>query len=75
MLIIPGRVRTVRTAGSKLVFVDLEDDGRIVQVVCNLGVLQDAGLTQDQFKAFKHVVRKGDWYCVSLYFPVSKSLY
>lgn len=57
-----GRVRSVRTAGSKLVFVDLENDGDAVQIVCNLGILQEAGLTQDLFRAFKHVIRKGDWY-------------
>lgn len=60
----PGRVHSVRAAGSKLLFVDVENSGQIAQVVCNLGVLQDAGLSQEQFKAFKHVIRKGDWYCM-----------
>lgn len=60
-----GRVRSVRTAGSKLVFVDLEDDAGVAQVVCNFGVLQEAGLSQEQFRAFKHVIRKGDWYCTT----------
>lgn len=59
---ISGRVQAVRTAGSKLVFVTLEGDGRILQVVCNHRVLFEAGMDSESFKAFKHIVRKGDWY-------------
>lgn len=62
---ISGRVTSVRTAGSKLVFIDLENDGGNVQVVCNFGVLQEAGLSQERFRSFKHVIRKGDWYSFS----------
>ncbi|KAL1302647.1 hypothetical protein AAFC00_003014 [Neodothiora populina] len=59
---ISGRVRSVRTAGSKLVFIDLEDVDNNVQVVCNLGRLQEAGVSQETFRSFRHIVRKGDWY-------------
>ncbi|KAK5121135.1 hypothetical protein LTR85_005619 [Meristemomyces frigidus] len=65
---VAGRVQSVRTAGSKLVFIDLSD-GRYpkdsIQIVCQLGKLESAGVTPQQFKAGTRIVRKGDWYAVT----------
>lgn len=80
-LLASGRVRAVRTSGSKLVFVDLEEDGATVQVISNFGELEKQGITPEQFRAFKHIVRRGDWFsmlytllpvgCMLIYCPRS----
>lgn len=61
-VIVFGRVRSVRTAGSKLLFIDIEEDGRVAQAVCNFSQLDKNGISRERFNAFKRVVRKGDWY-------------
>lgn len=56
-----GRVRSVRVASSKLVFVDIERNGHTIQVVFNLGSMH-ADTANDQAKAaFRKSVRRGDW--------------
>ncbi|KAK4543876.1 hypothetical protein LTR36_004650 [Oleoguttula mirabilis] len=65
---VAGRVQSVRTAGSKLVFIDVSDGrspGDSIQIVCQLGKLASAGVTTEQFKACTRTVRKGDWYAVT----------
>ncbi|KAF2017794.1 class II aaRS and biotin synthetase [Aaosphaeria arxii CBS 175.79] len=60
-----GRVRSVRLAGSKLMFLDIERDTQRVQAMIELKklVAKDASL-EDGFKAFKKIVRNGDWVAV-----------
>ncbi|TIA77623.1 lysyl-tRNA synthetase-like protein [Aureobasidium pullulans] len=60
--VVSGRVRSVRTAGSKLVFIDIEQDDRVAQAICNFSHLDQNGVPREQFNAFKRVVRRGDWY-------------
>ncbi|PSK35029.1 Lysine--tRNA ligase, mitochondrial [Elsinoe australis] len=58
---VSGRVRSVRVASSKLVFVDIERNGHTIQVVFNLGSMH-ADTANDQAKAaFRKSVRRGDW--------------
>ncbi|EMC98567.1 hypothetical protein BAUCODRAFT_128939 [Baudoinia panamericana UAMH 10762] len=64
-LIVAGRIRSVRTAGNKLVFLDIYDGSASVQVVVGIGLLDEAGTQEDcskTFKDFTRTVRKGDWY-------------
>lgn len=58
-----GRVHSVRTAGSKLVFIDLDDGSGRLQSMVQLGKLDNTQL--DAFKSFARSVRKGDWYSIS----------
>lgn len=63
-----GRVQSVRTAGSKLVFIDISDGHNskdTIQLVCQLGKLESTGVTKELFKACTRTVRKGDWYTVT----------
>lgn len=62
MLTSLGRIRSIRAAGSKLIFLDLAQNGCNVQILCNFSVLSDAGLTADDFAQFYHLVRRGDNY-------------
>ncbi|TKA82012.1 hypothetical protein B0A55_01728 [Friedmanniomyces simplex] len=65
LVTVAGRVQSVRTAGSKLVFMDISDGNANLQAVCQLGKLQEAGADTEQFKGFTKVARKGDWYSVT----------
>ena len=51
-----------RFAGSKLVFLDIEEEGYVAQVVCNVGTLVLEGTSDPEWSRFRHVVRRGDWY-------------
>ncbi|KAF2211792.1 hypothetical protein CERZMDRAFT_42817, partial [Cercospora zeae-maydis SCOH1-5] len=57
-----GRINTIRTAGSKLVFVDFTVGDGMIQGVVQLSTLQehDPSITIDSFKAFSKTARKGD---------------
>ncbi|RMY53609.1 hypothetical protein D0863_13890 [Hortaea werneckii] len=54
---------TTLTAGSKLVFVDIQCEDGSIQVVSQLGKLTD--ITPSQFKNSTRTIRKGDWYSFS----------
>ncbi|RMY69949.1 hypothetical protein D0863_06101 [Hortaea werneckii] len=58
-----GRVKSVRTAGSKLVFVDIQCEDGSIQVVSQFGKLTD--ISPSQFKDSTRTIRKGDWYSFS----------
>lgn len=62
-LISAGRIHAVRTAGSKLIFIDLDDGSESLQSVVQHGKLDDTRL--DAFKSFARSARKGDWYSIS----------
>ena len=58
-----GRIQSVRTAGNKLLFMDLKQGDSTVQVLCQYGKLQkDGGIELETFKNLARVARKGDWY-------------
>ncbi|CAK3747585.1 Lysine--tRNA ligase, cytoplasmic [Lecanosticta acicola] len=61
-----GRVRSVRTAGSKLLFIDIQNEEGTLQTVCQLSKLQeqDDSVTPEAFKAFSKIIRKGDHFAV-----------
>ncbi|KAI9820102.1 MAG: hypothetical protein M1832_003809 [Thelocarpon impressellum] len=60
-----GRVLSSRVASSKLVFLDLVQDGRQVQALCNLGRLGEAGVAPADFQRFYHIARRGDIFSVT----------
>ncbi|KAK3701643.1 mitochondrial lysine-tRNA synthetase [Vermiconidia calcicola] len=64
--VIAGRIQAVRTAGSKLIFLDLKQGKHTVQAIVHLNKLSNVGdeseNTRKSFKTFLEVVRKGDWY-------------
>ncbi len=75
-----GRVQSVRTAGTRLVFVDLKQGGMIMQAVVQLNKLSnenlngsDEDLVRQRFKKFANTVRKGDWWQFQGYPHRSKS--
>lgn len=61
-----GRIRSYRLAGSKLIFFDLVQDGVKVQAMCNKRLLAD--VSQEKFKEFYRLLRRGDAFC---WFPPS----
>ena len=58
-----GRVRSVRTLGSKLIFLDIERDTQRLQVMVELKKLTARDGIDEDFRAFKKVARLGDWIC------------
>ena len=59
-----GRIRSHRLAGSKLVFLDILQNGHKVQVMCNKRLLD--GVTMDHFKKWSRLLRRGDTFCMSV---------
>jgi len=56
-------VLAARFAGSKLVFLDIEEEGGVAQIVINRGNLgEDDEALASKWADFRHVVRRGDWY-------------
>jgi lysyl-tRNA synthetase class 2 len=59
-----GRVRSFRVAGKSLVFLDIAQDGRSVQIVLNRARLEGfGGINRWEFIEFYHLVRRGDIIC------------
>lgn len=57
-----GRVSSLRLSGSKLLFIDLIQEGHRLQGLCNLARLSNAGISASQFTDFAHSIRRGDIY-------------
>lgn len=53
-----GRVSKIRSAGSRLNFIDIIGDNVRVQGVCNIRTLDD--VSQDAFKEYFQVLQRGD---------------
>ncbi|KAF4547117.1 Lysine--tRNA ligase-like protein [Elsinoe fawcettii] len=66
-LVLRGRVKSVRAASSKLLFLDVERRSQTVQVVCNLGSMHGDVAPDDAKHAFRKTVRRGDWVSVTGY--------
>lgn len=62
---VTGRVASVRTAGSKLAFVDLLDhsDDERLQIVVNNGQLDACDPLVNHVKAFTKLIQRGDIVC------------
>jgi lysyl-tRNA synthetase class 2 len=60
---VPGRVRSVRLLGSKLMFLDIERDTQRLQIMVELKKLPAKDGAEDSFTSFKKVARIGDWVC------------
>lgn len=58
-----GRVRSVRLAGSKLMFLDIERDTQRLQIMVERKKLSDED-AEDKFKSLRKVARTGDWVSV-----------
>ncbi|KAF1851346.1 lysyl-tRNA synthetase [Cucurbitaria berberidis CBS 394.84] len=56
-----GRVRSVRSHGSKLMFLDIERDTQRLQVMVELKKLIAQDDLSEEFKGFKKIARIGDW--------------
>ncbi|RFU33294.1 hypothetical protein B7463_g3092, partial [Scytalidium lignicola] len=60
-VVLRGRIHSVRLSGSKLVFLDLVQDGERVQAVFDLKRLQMfSNVTPQQFRRFYRIFRRGD---------------
>ncbi|KAJ5444371.1 Lysine--tRNA ligase [Penicillium daleae] len=62
-VVVSGRIRTYRLAGSKLIFFDIVQDGCKVQVMCNKRQLE--GIEGPEFKKFYRLLRRGDAFSVA----------
>ncbi|KAK2850709.1 hypothetical protein FQN49_005393 [Arthroderma sp. PD_2] len=64
-VVLYGRIRSQRTAGKKLVFFDLFQNGHKVQVLCNQRIVGEAGISPERFKEFYSLLRRGDSFSVT----------
>jgi lysyl-tRNA synthetase class 2 len=55
-------VQSVRTAGSKLAFLDIKDGEHTLQMVVQLKHVEASGSSHADFKSFTKVARKGDFF-------------
>ena len=55
-----GRIKSFRTAGSKLVFIDIVQDGCRLQAVGELSRLSAKGVTFEEFDGFCKALNRGD---------------
>ncbi|KAJ5911775.1 Lysine--tRNA ligase [Penicillium subrubescens] len=62
-VVVSGRIRTYRLAGSKLIFFDIVQDGHKVQVMCNKRQLE--GVEGPEFKKLYRLLRRGDAFSVT----------
>ncbi|KAJ5338629.1 hypothetical protein N7452_005357, partial [Penicillium brevicompactum] len=62
-VVVSGRIRTYRLAGSKLIFFDIVQDGHKLQVMCNKRQLES--IQPAEFKKFYRLLRRGDAYSIT----------
>ncbi|KAL9027373.1 MAG: hypothetical protein Q9196_004089 [Gyalolechia fulgens] len=63
-VVLHGRVRSIRIAGSGLAFIDLTQDNCFVQAVCVQKRIAESGSSGVQFRDFLRQIRRGDIYGV-----------
>ncbi|OJD17697.1 lysine-tRNA ligase [Emergomyces pasteurianus Ep9510] len=63
-VVIYGRIQSARTGGSKLIFLDLVQNGRKLQVLCNQRHLDVMGVTPEKFRQFYNLLRRGDVFSI-----------
>lgn len=64
-LTLKGRVSAVRKSGSRLVFIDIVQDGHRAQALCSLRKLETPEGTSDAFRRCFQSLRRGDHLSVS----------
>ncbi|MCJ1469987.1 hypothetical protein MMC07_008632 [Pseudocyphellaria aurata] len=57
---IRGRIYSFRIAGSKLVFIDIVQNGHRLQAVCELSKLSATTVTREEFDGFRRALKRGD---------------
>ncbi len=57
-----GRIRSFRNAGTKLIFINLFQEGHSVQGVCNFGIIKPPGDHLENLRDFVHSLHRGDVY-------------
>lgn len=55
-----GRIQSFRIAGSKLVFIDIVQNARLLQAVCELSKLSAKDVTLEEFNGFCKALNRGD---------------
>ncbi|KIV96874.1 lysine-tRNA ligase [Exophiala mesophila] len=60
-----GRITSIRTSGSKLVFIDLVEDQVKLQVILSYSAFESQGISKDEFKKTTHLARRGDWIAIN----------
>jgi lysyl-tRNA synthetase class 2 len=66
-----GRVSSFRSAGSKLVFIDIFQEGHRVQGLLNFRELAANGVSLQEFKDFSRKLQRGDILRTCCIFPRS----
>ena len=56
-----GRITSIRTSGTKLVFIDLVEDQVKLQVILSYSAFESQGIPKDEFKKTTQLARRGDW--------------
>ena len=56
---LPGRIHKLRVQGQKLLFIDLSQDGHLVQAVVNFGKISTPEFDLENFKKLAHSLRRG----------------
>lgn len=61
-----GKLVSSRIMGARLVFLDIQQDGRSLQVVINLGSLKDLStVSEESFQLLYHLAQRGDYISVT----------
>ncbi|KAJ9150387.1 Lysyl-tRNA synthetase-like protein [Pleurostoma richardsiae] len=55
-----GRIRSIRRASSKLLFIDLVEEFERVQGLCNYGKFDSNNVSLEQFKSIARLLQRGD---------------
>ncbi|KAI9858622.1 MAG: hypothetical protein M1830_006330, partial [Pleopsidium flavum] len=62
-VVLHGRVQSFRSAGSKLAFIDLVEDGQRIQGLCNFSVIGNSECSAEAFRTFQRLLHRGDILC------------
>lgn len=50
--------------GTRLIFLDLQQDGRTLQVVANFGAFKEPSIvSENSFQQLYHLAKRGDYIC------------
>ncbi|RKF78968.1 Lysine--tRNA ligase [Golovinomyces cichoracearum] len=63
-----GKMMACRIMGTRLIFMDLVQDGKTLQVMANLRSLSESsGVSEESFQIFYHLAQRGDYISVTGY--------
>lgn len=63
-VVLRGRIHSIRQASSKLFFFQFTSEFESVQALCNLGKLEEQGVTLADFKKCSKILQRGDIICM-----------